>query len=265
MRCCLLANYWPMVNNASPKDRGEVMPLTRRGRVLSIRGLYFIAALLLAACGGTAAPAAPPPSAAASAPPASAAGSAAAKPSGAATKITIAYTAPAAAFTSLWMAAEENIFGKYGIQADVRNMDSNVVTAAMVSGDLHYSTTPALINAILSGSDVTFFARLTKGPIFGLYTTKAITRVEDLKGKVVADTLAGSAPDIAVDDILERHGMKESDVQLIHTPNAVAEYAALTSGQAVAAILPVPTTLQARNAGFVEVTNTIKEGTPGLT
>ncbi len=231
---------------------------------------------LLQACGGgsTASPdslasssPASAPASGSSAPGASASTAAAAKPgtSAPAYKFSIAYTAPAAAFTSVWVAAEQNIFGKYGIQADVRNMDSNVVTAALVSGELQFSTTPALVSAVLSGSDVTFFGRLTNGPVFGLYAAKGIARVEDLKGKVIADTLTGSAPDAAVHDILDRHGLKEADVQLIHTPNAVAEFAALQSGQAAAAILPVPTTLQARNAGFVEVTSTVKEGSPGLT
>jgi|GEM_PF-2096271 NitT/TauT family transport system substrate-binding protein len=243
------------------------MLTTRLGRQLSAwRPSLAVAAMavLFAACGG----AAPARSATTSPSVASTAPSSAASTPGkaaAAKRFTFAYTAPAAAFTSLWVAGEENIFAKYGIQADVKNMDSNVVTAALVSGDVHFSTTPALINAILSGSDVIFFARLTRGPIFSVYAAKGITRVEDLKGKVVADTLVGSAPDNAINDILERHGMKPSDVQLIHTPNAVAEFAALQSGQAVAAILPVPTTLQARNAGFVEITTTTKEGTPGIT
>jgi NitT/TauT family transport system substrate-binding protein len=233
------------------------------------------AGLLLAGCGGAGpAPASAPASAparpaastqaSAAAPPAGSA--AAAKPSGAAPayKFTIAYTAPSAAFTAIWVAADENIFSKHGIEADVRNIDSNVVSAAMLSGELQFSASPSVLSAMVAGSDLTFFGRLTRAPVFSLYGTKGIPRVEDLKGKVVADTMPGSAPDVAVHDLFERHGLKDTDVQLIHTANTVAEFAALQSGQAVAAIVPPPVTLQARNAGFVELTNTVKEGTPGL-
>ena len=38
-------------------------------------------------------------------------------------KITLPYTAPSAAFAAIWVAAEENLYAKYSLQVDVRNMD----------------------------------------------------------------------------------------------------------------------------------------------
>jgi len=188
----------------------------------------------------------------------------ASKPSGAAAplyKFTLPYTTPSAAFAALWVADEENIFAKYSIQADVRYMEANVVAAALLSGELDTALTTNVVNTILAGSDMVLVGNLIKGPLFSLYAAKSVTRVEDLKGKVISDAAVGSGPDAALRDLLAKHGLKASDVELVFS---TSPFIPLQSGQAVAAILPVPATLQARNAGYVELTTTVKEGVPGL-
>lgn len=223
--------------------------------------------LVLTACGGGTATAPPSTSSASTAAAASAKPSgstqASAKP-GATYKITLPYTAPSAAFAAIWVAADEGFYAKNGLQVDVRSMDAAVAGPALISGEVEYAASPSLVSAILSGSDVTFIARLSNGPIFGLHSIKGLTRIEDLKGKVIADTTVGSAPDTALRDILTKHGMKEGDVQLVHVPNPAAVMAAMQAGNAVAGILPPPVTLQARNAGYPELTSTAKEGIAGL-
>ncbi|HEY8695640.1 MAG TPA: ABC transporter substrate-binding protein [Chloroflexota bacterium] len=218
-----------------------------------------------AATGAPASPAGAPGSAAASASsqPASSSG-AAAKPGPAAYKITVPYTAVSGAFAGLWVAADQGFFSKYSIQADVRSMDANVAGPALLSGEVEYAASPSLVSAILSGSDVTFIAALATHPIFAVYGAKGISRMEDLKGKVIADTIVGSAPDTSLRDLMTKHGLKEADVQFAHLPNPVAVLAAMQAGTAVAGILPPPTTLRARDAGFVELTSTLKDGLSGL-
>ncbi|HEX6513825.1 MAG TPA: ABC transporter substrate-binding protein, partial [Chloroflexota bacterium] len=174
---------------------------------------------------------------------------------------TLSYTTPSAAFAALWAGAEEGIFAKHSIEAGVRYMEANVVSGALVSGELDVATTTNVVNANLAGADMALVGNLIKGPIFSLYAEKAISRVEDLKGKVISDTPVGSGPDGALRDLLAKHGLKDTDVQLVYSTNP---FGPLSSNQAAAAILPVPTTLQARNAGFMELTTTIKEGVPGL-
>jgi ABC-type nitrate/sulfonate/bicarbonate transport system substrate-binding protein len=225
-------------------------------------GKLIFAALLgtaLAGCGGSAAPAASaPPSQAASRPASAPASPAAAR------KLTIPYTAPSAAFAALWVAADAGFYAKHSLQVDVRSMDAAAAGPALVSGEVEYAASPSLVGAILSGSDVTFIARLSNYPVFGIYGVKGLTRLEDLKGKVIADTTAGSAPDTALRDVLAKHGLKEGDVQLTHVPNPVAVLAAMQSGKASAGIVPPPVTLQARNAGYTELTTTVKENVFGL-
>lgn len=229
--------------------------------------------LALSACDGAASPsaakapssaAAAPASTASAKPAGSASAQASAQPSTALRKITLPYTAPSAAFAAIWVAADQGFYAKHGLQVDVRSMDAVAAGPALLSGEVEYAASPSLVGAILSGSDVTFIARLSTHPLFSIHATKGIARVEDLKGKVVADTTTGSAPDTALRDVLLKHGLKEGDVQFVHGPNPAAVLATMQAGNAVAGILPPPTTLQARNAGYPELTSTAKEGVAGL-
>jgi NitT/TauT family transport system substrate-binding protein len=174
------------------------------------------------------------------------------------------YTAASGAFAAIWVAADAGFYAKNGLDVDIKNLDAVVAGPALISGEVEYAASPSLVSAILSGAEVTFIARLSNGPIFGLHSIKGLSRVEDLKGKVIADTTTGSAPDTALRDILLKHGLKEGDVQLVHGPNPAAVLATMQAGNAAAGILPPPATLQARNAGYPELTSTTKEGIFGL-
>ena len=241
-------------------------------------------AMVLAACGG-AAPTAAPPSArpsnisAASAslnkPAASgaavsakpgASGSAAAKAGSGATptKFTVPFTAVSAAFTGIWVAGDEQFFAKHGFDVTVQYMDASVAATALISGEIPFSSTPAIVNTILSGGNAVIIGKLVSYPNFSLYVKPDIQSVEALKGKVLADTQRGTAPDIGVRALLAKHGLKDTDLEFAYAPNPSAALAILSAGQASAAILPAPVTVQARTAGFKELTNTVKENVPGL-
>jgi ABC-type nitrate/sulfonate/bicarbonate transport system substrate-binding protein len=246
------------------------------------------AVVLLAACGGGASPASSSPASSAapgakptvSAPasakpvasavvkpsPAAKPGSAAASTAAAAagSKITIPFTAYSGAFTSIWVAADQNVFPKYGIQADVQYIDANATANALLSGEIPFSSTPGIVNTILAGGDAVLVAKLVTFPSFSLYVAKGVQKVEDLRGKVIADTQRGTAPDNALRDLLGKHGLKPTDVQFAYTPNPSTALAALVAGQASAAILSAPVTVQAKDQGYTEITNTVKEQVAGL-
>src|SRR6266581_2608756 len=179
-------------------------------------------------------------------PSAAASGQAAAKPGQAGNKFTIPYTAYSGAFTALWVAADEGFYAKQGFDVTVQYMEANLAATALLSGEVPFSSTPAIVNTILSGGDAVILAKLVSYPKFSLYGNKDIQKVEDLKGKVLADTQRGTAPDNAVRDLLSKHGLKEGDLQFAYFPNPTAALASMVAGQAVAGILPAPTTVQAR-------------------
>jgi NitT/TauT family transport system substrate-binding protein len=241
----------------------------------------FLTLGFLAGCGGGAprpvssapAKASSPASEAAAKPPASSPASAAAKPAASAdaaakpaqgSKFTVPYTAYSGAFTALWVAADENFFAKQGFDVTVQYMDAPVAASALLSGETPFSSTPSIVNSIVAGGDAVILAKLVSYPKFSLYATSAVQKVEDLKGKTLADTQRGTAPDNAVRDLLTKHGVKETDLQWAYFPNPTAALAAMVAGQAAAGILPAPTTAQARSQGFHEVTDTATEMVPGI-
>ena len=232
-------------------------------------------AVVLTACGSAAAsaPSSSPPAAtsavakpAASRPAASSASpSTAAKSSGKpAASTVIPFTAYSGAFTAIWVAADENIFPKYGIQPKVQYIDGNATANALLAGEVPFSSTPVIVNTILAGGDATLVAKLVSYPSFSLYGAKGIQRVEDLKGKALADTQPGSAPDVALRDLLAKHSLKPADVKFAYSPNPSTALAALVAGQASAAIISAPVTLQAGSQGYKEIANTAKESVAGL-
>jgi len=178
--------------------------------------------------------------------------------------ITVPYTASSAAFAAIWVAADQNFFSKHGIQAQVQYMDANAAAAALVSGQIPFCSSPAILGPMLSDPDLVLVAKLVSQPSFSLYATSEVQRVEDLKGKIIADTQRGTAPDNALRDLLARHGLSENDVQIVYTPNPSAAAAAMMTGQTSAAILAAPVTLAARNAGYAQIGDTVAEGIPGL-
>ena len=118
----------------------------------------------------------------------------------------------------------------------------------------HFTSTPSMITAIASGqvdlvpfayssfalavenaklNDLRIIADCFRDGVSGYYSTEfmvlndsPIKKVEDLKGKVVTSNAAGSAVDIALREMLKKHGLQDKkDYSLIESqfPNMKAE------------------------------------------
>ena len=118
----------------------------------------------------------------------------------------------------------------------------------------HFTSTPAMITAIASGqidlvpfayssfalavenaklNDLKILADCFRDGVEGYYSTEfmvlkdsPIKKVEDLKGKVVTSNAAGSAVDIALREMLKKHGLQDKkDYSLIESafPNMKAQ------------------------------------------
>ncbi|HLG74116.1 MAG TPA: ABC transporter substrate-binding protein [Chloroflexota bacterium] len=182
-------------------------------------------------------------------------GSAAAKPvaSGA---MLIPFSQPAAAFAPTWLAVQQGLFAKYGINADVRNLQPPTDVQSVVSGEAPMGVDGSLgIGAIASGAGITYIA--VPGPIF----TQSVfagpnTGIQDLKGlvgKSVAVTSRGGSSDNALHSVLAKEGVDATKVNFVYLRDDSAILASLTSGAVQAAILTSPNTLRAKQAGLKEL------------
>src|SRR5579883_1155942 len=221
-------------------------------------------ALLLASCSSTAQP---PPSAAqpASAPAASKPSSGASASTGAAAgTIRLTYPAAGAGIAPLWIATEQGLFKKYGVDVDVQYIQGPADIQALVGGDTQVSDDAGeAVTARLAGADVLYVAVHLPQLVFSLYGPKDISSAKDLIGKTVAASTRGAASDIAMRTYLRHKGIDASQVKFTYV-STQGVLPAMQQGTVQAGMLSPPLTLQARQLGLHEIANITNMKLPSI-
>jgi len=110
----------------------------------------------------------------------------------------------------IFFTKEAKLFEKHGIDADVVVMQgSGIASRALVAGSVVISpiTTPAVISAVLAGSDMVILAHTMPGVIQSLMVRPDIKKTEDLKGKTIGVTTFGSLADFLVRHLARIKGL----------------------------------------------------------
>jgi ABC-type nitrate/sulfonate/bicarbonate transport system substrate-binding protein len=213
--------------------------------------------LLAAACAPApgAAPAASPapavPAASAAAPAPASAPAASAPP--APEPLTFGFTALGANQWALYAAEAQGYLTQQGIALDENNMGSAAAgVQALASGSLEVtnSNPDPLVRAVASGADLVFLAGSLNPPIYSLYGQKDVTSLEMLRGRTI---IVGGPKDVTVyllDRMLEPHGLRRGDYDLVYAGGTPERLRALESGAVQAAILIQPAEFAARRQGF---------------
>jgi NitT/TauT family transport system substrate-binding protein len=240
--------------------------------------------LALAACGGgAAAPASAPPSAPASAatsakPAASASAGASANakpaasggaipsiPAGQKVKIVTATGVPSAVFTPVWIAIDNGLFAKYGLDASLQDIEGVKQAQAIIAGDVQIGNVGGaeVLNSDVGGAKLEAIVQTTASPVFELHADPQYKKVADLKGKTIAITQNGSSTDMAARVLLKNHGLNpDSDVKLLNAANMPGILAAMVSHQVQGGVASPPTTIKANDAGFPMVASAVAEHVP---
>lgn len=244
---------------------------------------------LLAACGGSSAPSAVPSSPVASkavspaasrspnfSTPSSSSGSAqpapsAAKPaasnSGAAggqlLQLKSGYTAPSAVNGPLYVAQDEGIFQKNGLDVPLQMIKDTAVPPALMSGELDFIVGGGneLVNADLNGGSLVMTATASDYPIFSLFADKQYSSVNQLAGQKVGITSPGAAADAAAHLFLGHYNLLDK-VKLTPVGTVPAILASMGKGLIAGGILSPPTTFKAQSQGLIELVNGVKLGDP---
>jgi NitT/TauT family transport system substrate-binding protein len=200
-----------------------------RGRLLiAIACATLVTAL--AACGGGAS------SSSASSGPAAQAGSASL------TSLSVAYAAPGAGFSDLYVGVADGIFKKYGLNVKIVQVTSNNLVPALLSGSAQIvgGVADDAASAILGGENLEYIA-LTQGTYnLQLWVNKGITSVRDLAGKTVALTTVGSETDFGLTALLQSDGINPSSVSRKFLVTQAEELSAIRSGAAAAGLFQPP-------------------------
>lgn len=235
-------------------------------RVPVRRSVLGVVALLavLAACAPSAAPArrpaSAPPSVPAAASSAGSSGSPAAAPAApvaapaALLPMKIAFSQVAAAFAPIWIAHDEGVFKKHGLDSEVVHLTKPTDIGALVSGEVQFTVDGSSgIEAIAGGANLTYIA--VPLPIYtqALYGQPGVEKVSDLVGKNVGVTSQGGSSDNALKTLLMKEGVDLAQINTLYLRDDANILAAIQNGTVQAANLTSPNTLRARQAGLREI------------
>jgi NitT/TauT family transport system substrate-binding protein len=233
--------------------------------------------LLIGACTSSGAPggAAAPPGAGAA--PASSQGATAAgsgtaptggtAPAGPPHKITLPYSPIAASSAPLYIAADEGLFARQGLEVELQFVGgSSAIIQGMAANQYELGGIGGgdVAHNRVAGGDLTMIA--TYVPTF---TMEGISKPEirspaDLKGKVIAVTRLGTSSHLAGMAMLGSVGLKPDDATFIQTGGVSESLAALLSGNVDAGMIGYPQNLEAKKAGYRTITTFPDLGDYGL-
>jgi len=178
-------------------------------------------------------------------------------------KVRLNWSATAGTQSGFWVAHEEGIFKKNGLDVELIHIPSSSrAIQTMLAGEIaiSYGDARNTAQAVLTGAPVTLITGVSNRLVFSLMARPEYKKISDLKGKKIGITRIGSSTHTAALFALSQGGLKPGDYQilpLVEVPNILA---ALTAGQIDAGPLSPPTNVRARQAGLSELINLGRDG-----
>ena len=179
--------------------------------------------------------------------------------------VTIGYSTFSGAYLPLWLAVEERLGGKYGLDLKAiyagrirpqQLLASNEVPFVMATG------TGAITSHILGVKDQAIIFVTINKVNSAIFSRPEIKTAEDLRGKVVATGRPGAFGDTMVRYVLRaKLGLvPDRDVKMLPIGEAQLTFPALERGIVQAASLTIPFTLIAKKMGYRELIDYDKAG-----
>lgn len=165
----------------------------------------------------------------------------------------VAYTVIAPTQATIWTAKEMGFFAKHGLDVDlVLLVGAPLAVTALVSGEtpIVHAGASAVVTSNLQGSGAVLVAGGANRFPYVLFVTDEIKRVEDLKGKKFGVSRIGSADNAAAITVLNRFGIKETDITYVQAGSIPSRLAAMQTNALQATLLQPPETLKAKEIGM---------------
>jgi NitT/TauT family transport system substrate-binding protein len=178
-------------------------------------------------------------------------------------KVRVNWTAVSGTQSGLWLAYEEGIFKRNGVDVELTHIPSSSrAIQAMLAGEIAFSAVDVAnaVEADLKGADVVMLAATTNRLIFSLMARPEIKTVADLKDKTVGITRIGSSTHTASLIAFAEAGLKPGEYRILPLHEVPNILAALLAGQIDAGIVSPPTNSRARKAGLNELRNLAVDG-----
>jgi NitT/TauT family transport system substrate-binding protein len=181
------------------------------------------------------------------------------------TKITVSYDGTPND-TPLFLARDQGIFAKHGIDATLIQIAGPTSVAAVLSGQVQvgHSGGSEIIGAAIQGGDVKIVA--VQSPVFPflIMSQPDIKTAADLKGKKVGVSQPGGAADTALRIVLPKLGLQpDKDVTFISMGSIANQVAGLKTGAIQGTIIvDGPDSLMMQNSGFTTLYDVSKLDVP---
>jgi NitT/TauT family transport system substrate-binding protein len=168
--------------------------------------------------------------------------------------VTIVYAGLSGNQAPGWVAQEAGFFRKNGLEVQlVHVVGGPRAVQVLTSGSAVVAQVSGLptVQAALQGTDIVFIAGILNTLNYQFIVDKNIQKPDDLKGKAVAISRAGSSSDFATRFALDRYGLVPGkDVSLVEIGSQPDRFAALETGKIQGVMVEVPLTLKAKKMGF---------------
>jgi NitT/TauT family transport system substrate-binding protein len=170
-------------------------------------------------------------------------------------KLRVAYPTLTGSYAVAWIAKEEQIFRKNGLDVELLFIQSSpILVAAMLAGNAPIGLTsgaPA-VSSNLSGSDLVLVASLSNvSGIAYLVTSPKITNPSQLKGKILGIDRLGGTGDFILRRTLRKLGLDpEKDVAIRQVGQSPVRLAALQAGSIDGTTITVEDKLTAEKFGL---------------
>jgi NitT/TauT family transport system substrate-binding protein len=171
-------------------------------------------------------------------------------------KLRIGYPSISSRQGQLWIAKDEGLFKKYGLEVELIFLrGGQVAIQALASGDPPIVTVGNVILANLQGHDVVLVGSVENSYDQIVFVKPGtISRIEQLKGKRFGISGFGSATHNAALILLKKFNLEPAkDVALVPTGPATERMVALNAGKVDATFFNPSEVPQALSMGFVEI------------
>ena len=151
----------------------------------------------------------------------------------------------------LFFGKDKGFFAREGVDVDLVLMSPPTAIAALVAGELDFSTTVgAGISATMRGLPIKRVLYIQQYVTFALMAAPDIRTVRDLVGKQLGAVALTDATAIAAREILKGSGVDPAAVNFFYTQSTESSRTALTSKKLAAAMLPPPFAEETQVRGF---------------
>lgn len=168
-------------------------------------------------------------------------------------RLTVGYTPISGAALPFFIAVEEKIFQKYGLEVSPVFMGgSPLINSAILAGEfpIGYTGGGAVLSSRLAGSDLIAIASPLPVLTIDGWSRPEIKSIGDLRGKTIGVTRFAASTHFAGLSMLESAGIKPNEVVFIQNGGVGESLAALMGGRVDAAMIGYPFGLRAKSAGY---------------